>query len=77
VRAGDRWVPGLRDGREGGAITIEANSDTQLLVLSGEPIDEPVVAHGPFVMNTVGEIKQAMLDFQSGKFGRIHEAETA
>lgn len=61
-------------GRTGGDITIEASSDAKFLMLSGEPIDEPVVAHGPFVMNTVGEIKQAMLDFQSGKFGRILEA---
>lgn len=56
--------------RTGGGFTIEANNDVKLLLLSGEPIDEPVVAHGPFVMNTVGEIKQAMLDYQAGRFAK-------
>ena len=57
--------------RTGGAVTLEANNDVTVLVLSGEPINEPVVAHGPFVMNTVGEIKQAMLDFECGRFGAM------
>lgn len=64
-------------GRDGGGVTIEANDDAKLLVLTGEPIDEPVVAHGPFVMNTADEIKQAMLDVQNGRFGTMHEAESA
>jgi redox-sensitive bicupin YhaK (pirin superfamily) len=57
--------------RQGGEFTLEANSDATLLILGGEPIGEPVVMHGPFVMNTADEIRQAMADFQSGRFGDI------
>lgn len=57
--------------RHGGEVRIEAETDASLLVLSGEPIDEPVAMHGPFVMNTHDEIRQAMADFQSGRFGEI------
>jgi redox-sensitive bicupin YhaK (pirin superfamily) len=58
-------------GREGEALDIEAGTDAVLLFLGGEPIDEPVVGHGPFVMNTREEIIQAFHDFQSGRFGQM------
>jgi quercetin 2,3-dioxygenase len=59
--------------RSGEAIEIEANTDAVLLFLGGEPINEPVVGHGPFVMNTREEIIQAFHDFQSGRFGQMSE----
>jgi redox-sensitive bicupin YhaK (pirin superfamily) len=52
-------------------IGIEATLDAHLLVLDGEPIDEPVVQHGPFVMNTEREIHEAIMDFRMGKFGQL------
>jgi redox-sensitive bicupin YhaK (pirin superfamily) len=61
----------VRFDRAGTEIVIEAEEDTTLLVLSGQPIGEPVVAHGPFVMNTREEIRQAMLDYQNGKLGSL------
>lgn len=54
--------------REGDTISLEASEDTTLLVMDGEPIDEPVVGQGPFVMNTAAEIGQAYADFRTGRF---------
>ncbi|MDO4681406.1 MAG: pirin family protein [Lautropia sp.] len=55
---------------EGRGVTLEANNDVKVLLLAGEPIDEPVVGHGPFVMNSQAEIRQAIDDFNSGRFGQ-------
>ena len=50
-------------------IELEAESKGKLLLLAGEPIREPVVSYGPFVMNYPGEIKQAIMDYETGKMG--------
>jgi redox-sensitive bicupin YhaK (pirin superfamily) len=57
--------------RAGDQIELEATEATRVLLLCGQPIGEPVVAHGPFVMNQPEEIRQAFLDYQSGRMGRI------
>jgi len=57
--------------RAGEFVEIEADQDTALLALTGEPIDEPVVSYGPFVMNTREEIAQAMEDYRAGRMGRL------
>ena len=57
--------------RKGDGITVEANSDALLLVMDGEPIAEPIVGQGPFVMNSRAEIAQAFEDHQSGRMGEI------
>lgn len=54
--------------REGSAVAIHADGDATLLVLTGEPIGEPIVGYGPFVMNSEAEIRQAVEDFNSGRF---------
>ncbi|HEX5233880.1 MAG TPA: pirin family protein [Silvibacterium sp.] len=57
--------------REGEAVSVDASEDSTLLVLSGEPIDEPVASYGPFVMNTREELAQAVEDYRRGKMGRL------
>jgi redox-sensitive bicupin YhaK (pirin superfamily) len=57
--------------REGDGIRLRASHDSVLLLGHAFPIDEPVVAHGPFVMNTREEIQQAVIDYQAGRFGGL------
>ncbi|MEZ4655784.1 MAG: pirin family protein [Candidatus Eisenbacteria bacterium] len=57
--------------RVGDHVVLEATKESKLLVLTGEPIDEPIVGYGPFVMNHQGEIHQAMVDYRSGRMGHL------
>jgi hypothetical protein len=57
--------------RQGTRISLQAQEGVSLLLMGGEPIDEPIVASGPFVMNTEQEIRRAMMDYQSGRMGHI------
>lgn len=56
----------------GETVLLEANMTSLVLVLSGEPIHEPVASHGPFVMNTEAELRQAVEDYRAGKMGRVY-----
>jgi hypothetical protein len=60
-------------GHNGEDIEIKGNEESVVLVMSGEPINEPIASYGPFVMNTEAEIKQAFEDFKSGKFGYLED----
>ncbi|SFP50969.1 hypothetical protein SAMN05216229_10349 [Geopseudomonas sagittaria] len=57
--------------REGRRLAFAVSEDATVLLLNGKPLDEPIVGHGPFVMNTHEEIVQAIDDFSSGRFGQI------
>lgn len=58
---------------DGEKFEVEATEDAVVLVLSGEPINEPIAAHGPFVMNTREELQEAFNDFNKGKFGYLED----
>lgn len=58
---------------EGEQFSIEASDDAVVLLMSGEPIKEPIAAHGPFVMNTNEELSQAFRDYNTGKFGYLED----
>ncbi|MGE3975265.1 MAG: pirin family protein [Bdellovibrionales bacterium] len=57
--------------RKGGHISFKSKKDSKILFLGGEPLPDPVVGHGPFVMTTQGDLKQAFLDYQQGLMGRL------
>jgi redox-sensitive bicupin YhaK (pirin superfamily) len=60
--------------RAGNGVVVKANTEAKLLVMDGEPIAEPVVGQGPFVMNSRAEIQQAFEDFQLGRMGDLDQA---
>ena len=66
----DHFVLMADDGTD---FTVKAGTDAVVLLMSGEPIDEPIAAYGPFVMNTHDQIQQAMDDFAKGKFGVLED----
>jgi len=57
--------------RNGTQVTIEAGEDCRVLIMSGEPIEEPIARYGPFVMNTKAELIEAVQDYQAGRMGHL------
>jgi redox-sensitive bicupin YhaK (pirin superfamily) len=54
-------------------ISMTAEEDSRVLFLSAAPLDEPIVSHGPFVLNTYEEVQKAILDYHDGKMGALNE----
>jgi len=79
VLKGDLSVNGAKAGAaalalldpRGTEIQLESAEGARALLLCGQPLDEPIVGHGPFVMNTTREIQQAIVDYQTGRMGRL------
>lgn len=69
IRAKDMVIFNL----DGEGIDLEFNEDAKAILLTGEPIDEPVATYGPFVMNSQSEIMDAIRDYQMGKLGELEE----
>jgi redox-sensitive bicupin YhaK (pirin superfamily) len=63
----------VRFKNDGEGVAFKALEDTRILFLTGEPLNEPVVSHGPFVMNNQTQIMEAMRDYQMGKMGILIE----
>jgi hypothetical protein len=75
VQIAERLVPQqrmaiLKKSSEADGVTIVAKVDSRLLLIAGQPLGEPIVQYGPFVMNSQAEIFSAINDFRAGKLGR-------
>lgn len=73
VKVGSESVPAghmaiLRNDREADGVILHAAEDSRVLVISGRPLNEPIVQYGPFVMNTQDQIQEAFRDYRSGRF---------
>jgi redox-sensitive bicupin YhaK (pirin superfamily) len=74
VRVGDRDSTAgelVLFANDGASVAVSAVDDAHVVVLAGEPVREPIVQYGPFVMNTVQEIQRAIADVESGRFGPV------
>jgi quercetin 2,3-dioxygenase len=57
----------------GDAVTLAAVDDSEVLVIGGDPLDAPILRHGPFVMNSIDELERAVRDYHAGRMGRIDD----